>query len=437
MKHSYHTLLRRALALTIMLLLLVNLTGCWKKDDADSTGDSQNDIPSTSAQTPPETSSAPSTEPSTEAPTDAPTEAPTDPPATEAPSKSVMGTVTAAKLNIRKGAGSEYDQISTYFKNDRIEILETKDGWGRTDKGWVNLVYVNLDNAATDGNKNDKEDTPANTEKPNNQKDPVTTDLVSDGKTTAVGYGVVTLETLNVRTGPGTNYDKINTVSLGNRYAYYQKSGNWVRIKHGWISTTYFYIEGTTGDGAGNGTITGTDLNIRTGPGTGFDKVGAYKQGDAVKILAQVNGWGYTSKGWISMKYVEMEKSTTPSATTGKATITGDKLNIRKDADIKSDSIGQYNKGDKVEILETKNGWGRTDKGWISLQYVKMDETEKKNTGTISVNTGLHIRKEPNKTAEILGSYKNGDKVTILETKDGWGKTDKGWISMDYVKMDT
>ena len=130
MKHSNHNPFRKALALTIMLLLLINLTGCWKKDDADSTGDSQSEIPPASTSVPPETTSEPTTEPPTEAVTEAPTEAPTDP-----PTQSVMGTVTAAKLNIRNGAGSEYEQISTYFKNDRIEILETKDGWGRTDKG--------------------------------------------------------------------------------------------------------------------------------------------------------------------------------------------------------------------------------------------------------------------------------------------------------------
>ena len=38
----------------------------------------------------------------------------------------------------------------------------------------------------------------------------------------------------------------------------------------------------------------------------------------------------------------------------------------------------------------------------------------------------------------VVGSYKRGQTVTILEqTRVGvtlWGRTDKGWICMDYVK---
>ena len=51
-----------------------------------------------------------------------------------------------------------------------------------------------------------------------------------------------------------------------------------------------------------------------------------------------------------------------------------------------------------------------------------------------AVTRELNIRKEPSTSAESIGKYVKGDKVTILETKDGWGRTDKGWISMDYVK---
>ena len=50
----------------------------------------------------------------------------------------------------------------------------------------------------------------------------------------------------------------------------------------------------------------------------------------------------------------------------------------------------------------------------------------------------LRVRKEASTSAEIVGYYYEGAKVQILETKevDGtkWGRTSKGWISMDYVK---
>ena len=426
MKNSILTKLRRPLALVLMLCMLASLAGCRRKDEPNGTD----------GITPPESTGAP-----TQAPTDSkpaePSTAPTNP-TTEAPTTApeddtILATVTVSKLNIRKGPATGYPQNGSYVKDDRIEILEIKDGWGRTNKGWVNMEFVKTDkdiagqDTPTETTGKDTQTDNTKPEKPTDTK----SETVTDGNTKALGYGVVNLGALNVRTGPGTKYDAISTVSLGNRYAYYQKSGNWVRIKDGWISVSYFYLEGTTGDGAGTGTVDGSDLNIRKGPDTKYDRVGGLKAGETVKILAQVNGWGYTSKGWVSMKYIKMEGSST--GTVGKGTITASELNIRKEAKKDSEKVGTYVKGDKVEILEVKNGWGRTNKGWISLTYVKMDTTTK--TGTVTA-TSLYIRKSADKNSEAVGSYNKGDKVEILEVSGKWGRTNKGWISLDYVKMD-
>lgn len=417
MKHSFPRTFRRPLALVTLLLLLLSLAGCWKKDKPDETEGNQGQVP-------PQTSAA-TTEATTEATTPptttAPTEAPTQPTETEPKETGVMGTVTATKLNIRSGAGSEYGMVGTYYRDDRIEILETKGDWGRTNRGWVSLNYVKLDNAPDD--TDDKDDKPTNNQ------------LVSDGKTTVLGHGVVNLGSLNVRSGPGTNYEKVDTVSLGERYAYYQRSGNWARIKDGWISVSYFYIEGNTGDGAGTGTVTGDGLNIRSGPGTEYDSVGSFKKDETVKILTQINNWGYTSKGWVSMKYIRMDSQIT-AGTTGKGTVTADTLNIRKEPSTEADKVGKYYKDDKVEILEVKGDWGRTDKGWVSLEYVKMETpTYKTGKGTITASE-LNIRKEASISSESVGFYKKDDKVEILEVKGEWGRTNKGWISLKYVKMD-
>ncbi len=291
------------------------------------------------------------------APTD-PVEDPTE------PSGDVIatGTVTASELNIRKGAGATYDRVGQYKKGDKVEILETKDGWGRTSKGWISMKYVQQAGSSTEDDKTPEEDK-------------TTVEIVSDGKTKVLGYGVVDIGSLNVRSGPGTKYDKIDKVSEGDRYAYYQKSGNWVRLKKGWVSVSYFYIEGTKGEKAGTGVIVGSDLNIRTGPGTGYKTNGSYDKGDKVEILHQIGGWGCTNKGWISMKYVDMDGKDDDKETTSKAnaTITGQGVNIRKGPGKENDKVGQYNKGDRVEVLETKDGWCRTDKGWVSADYVKMD----------------------------------------------------------------
>ena len=359
---------------------------------------------------------------------------------TEAPSTGTQsgtgkkGTITASKLNIRQSTSTTSEAVGSYLKGDVVEILEQKtvDGttWGRTNKGWISMKYVSFDGQTTTTEKEDDKTT-------------TSSEVVSDGKTSTLGYAVIDLGSLNVRSGPGTKYEKVTTVSEGNRYAYYQKEGNWIRIKDGWISTSYAYIEGSTASDGGTGTVTATELNIRKGPDASYSSNGVLKQGDSVTILAQVGDWGYTSKGWVSMKYVKMAA---PTYAAGTGTVTTD-LNIRKEANADSDKVDTYKKGDKVTITEVKDGWGKTDKGWISMKYVSMtssstevetgkNTTYKEGKATVVVNTSLTIRKEANTSAEKVGSYANGDKVTITKVSGEWGQTDKGWINLKYVKFD-
>lgn len=49
----------------------------------------------------------------------------------------------------------------------------------------------------------------------------------------------------------------------------------------------------------------GVGVNIRSGPGTSYGKVGAYAQGSVVAVLEERDGWGRTDKGWVSMEYLE------------------------------------------------------------------------------------------------------------------------------------
>lgn len=270
-----------------------------------------------------------------------------------------MGTVTAGKLNIRKGAGSQYDPIDSYLKGDRVEIIETvivdDTVWGRTGIGWIGMGYVRMDG------------TPAPVDPEADDSDAI--EIVSDGSLGILGYGVVDLGTLNVRSGPGTEYERVRTVSEGTRYAYYEETDDWVRIEDGWVSKEYFYMEGTTADDAGFGTVTIDKLNIRTGPHTTFQSIGTCNTGDAVDILAQVGTWGYTGEGWISMTYVELAP---PTYTTGTGiAISG--LNIREEPNADSKIVDAYKKGDSVLITEVSGEWGKTDKGWINLAYVDFD----------------------------------------------------------------
>ena len=84
--------------------------------------------------------------------------------------------------------------------------------------------------------------------------------------------------------------------------------------------------------------------------------------------------------------------------------------------------------------------WGKIDKGWISMDYVTLDDNAAQANKTYTVIADrLNIRSTYSTDGNIVGWVDYGNKVTILEVKtnaDGqrWGKVSNGWVSMDYLK---
>ena len=203
------------------------------------------------------------------------------------------------------------------------------------------------------------------------------------------------------------------------------------------------------------GVVTGNTLNIRKTPSG--EIIGGYSKGDVITILEISDGWGRTSDGWVSLDYVNTSGSTGSSGTDSgddntsgngstsviaKGIVIAKELNIRADATKDSDRVGSLSYGARVEIYEKSGNWGRTKDGWISLSYVYQDGTTGTNTaaGIVDVSTTLHIRSGPGTNYTSVGSYAAGEHVTILEQFTygdvTWGCTSKGWISMDYVRLD-
>ena len=136
---------------------------------------------------------------------------------------------------------------------------------------------------------------------------------------------------------------------------------------------------------------------------------------------------------------------------TGNATITGSGVNVRSGAGTDYPVVATAQKGESVTIHETTTvgttQWGRTDKGWICMDYVSVTGsigttggtgTGASGTATVTGN-GLNIRSGAGTDYNIVGSLSKGDNVTILETvtigTSKWGRINQGWICLDYVRM--
>ena len=292
-------------------------------------------------------------------------------PSTDTNTANIKAVVNANGLNIRSEPSTSGKVQGAYNKGDVITILETKGEWGRTNKGWIKLEYVNT-NSTSIGNTN------KDTEK---DKETTNANISGNGSTTVILRGVVKVTDLNLRSEGSTNGTRLGNLTYGDRVEIMEKSSNWGRTKDGWICLDYIYQDGTTGSKTASGVITADELNIRSGPGKGYGTVGSYREGDAVTILEQFtyNGvtWGCTNQGWISMDYVETGSSGSTNNDSQTGTVIANGLNIRSGAGTDYPTVGSLNYGDRVTILEqTKiddTTWGRVSQGWISLDFVSLD----------------------------------------------------------------
>ena len=238
----------------------------------------------------------------------------------------------------------------------------------------------------------DSTDTPAASDPENTAEGttaPAQTETTGSQTSTTAGttYGVVTGSELNIRKEPNANSTRVGSYAYGTRLTFTETSNGWGKTNKGWVSLQYVYVDGDNGSNGCTGTVTGNGLNVRTGPGTNYDKVKTLSKGDKVTVKERIKVgstyWGYVTGGWICMDYVDVdgESNTTnnnnSTATTGNGTVTGNGLNIRSGAGTDYDMVGSLKKGDRVTIQETQTvdgvKWGRITQGWICLTYVKMD----------------------------------------------------------------
>ena len=129
------------------------------------------------------------------------------------------GTVTADALNVRSGPSTSYGITTKLYKGDKVEILETSNGWHKIKAsngkiGWVSGDYIKVSSGST------------------------------SQPSTSTTKATVTATSLNVRSGAGTSYSVITKLSKGTVVDVLESASNgWKKIKTS---------GGTTGWASGN-----------------------------------------------------------------------------------------------------------------------------------------------------------------------------------------
>ena len=116
--------------------------------------------------------------------------------------------------------------------------------------------------------------------------------------------GTITINNLNVRTGPGVSNSAVRKLPLGEEVTLYEVKDGWVRISNTeWVSASYVKKIKTLPYSAN---VTVNNLNVRSGAGASFGVTRQLSLNEEVRVQEEKDGWLQISDSeWVVGKYVE------------------------------------------------------------------------------------------------------------------------------------
>lgn len=146
---------------------------------------------------------------------------------------------------------------------------------------------------------------------------------------------------------------------------------------------TAFFLIAPTAWAADQLRIDTDSINIRSGPGTDFAKVDSADRGQVFTILAEENGWYQISlpggkSGWVIATYVVvLENIATFGSGNKQGIVNDDKINIRNQASFNGKILTTVNKNERLTIYKREGDWYQISgagglSGWIFAEYLDL-----------------------------------------------------------------
>ncbi len=316
-----------------------------------------------------------------------------------------IATVTTGNLTVRYGAGINSAAVGYLKSGQQVFVLarNADSSWYQIQwsdgTGWASAAYLSLVGSPTTA--------------------PVSGDTP---------YGVVLSAYLNVRTGPGINYAILTTVAGGDILSIVGRTADnsWYQVDTaagtGWIYSGFvatrneYGASPVTTSSAAGAAIAGPiaiintgALNIRSGPGPQYDRIGTLAGGTETQIIGHSMDWSWwllntsVGTGWASALYVIVRGDTSsvpyvapggtapgaadvasgtapePALAAPMAVVVTGALNIRSGPNSSFSTLGAVYAGTRMEIVAQSqdHGWWLVEspfgRGWVSKLYVLVD----------------------------------------------------------------
>ena len=281
------------------------------------------------------------------------------------------------------------------------------------------------------------------------------------------GAGTVTASALNMRAEPNTASAVVTCVPRGTVVLVLSSADGWYKVQYqdrtGYMSGEYISFSSDADGAFGTGSVTGSAVNVRSGPGTGYAVLGSVNQGQSFSVTGVSGGWykidyngatGYISGDYLSLGGDSMTAAPAPAAPQtaaeqGTGVITGNYVRMRSGPSTGYAVLGTYNTGAKMTITGQSGDWYAVScdgkMGYVYKQYLSqsgvtanvtaMDATQARTTA------GVNLREGPSTaytSKQVLPAW---TAVTMTGRSGQWYQVSYGGVSGfiygDYVTTDT
>ena len=283
-------------------------------------------------------------------------------------------------------------------------------------------------------------------------------------------YAEVTTS-VNLRTSASWSGAISNTIKKGEKVFVVSTTTDWSKVQYGekvgYVATQYLQTPATT-------TTVTASVKLRKTAAWTTTEIHTIKTGEEVNLLEKGSDFSKVQHngkiGYVPTQYLKTvtnsrnENTTntpTPAPTPNSSTVetmnksgkvinlvSGDTLNVRKEASSTSTIVTKLNQGTIVTITgkDTKTGWYRIthngNTGFVSDRYIEVINTSNTTiVGYKKTTDNLNMRTGPSTSYSAITKIPAGTTVGVISTSNGWDYVEyngqKGYCSSSYLVSTT
>lgn len=261
---------------------------------------------------------------------------------------------------------------------------------------------------------------------------------------------------VNVRSEPRVGSNIIGSLSKGEVVTKLGTSGNWTKIDYkgrtGYVNTPYVKAYSGSGNDSvviiddGTTVYVNAAVNVRSGPGTNYAKLGELKKGDAVSLVGSTGSWSIikwgTGTAYVSSAYLS-QGSTGGGTTSGTTMVATANVNVRTGPSTSYPVIGYLVQGETVQKTGTSGNWTqvryKNQTAYVSSSYLKAYTGGSTYTPAPDTTSLLYatkataVRSGPSTAYRAIGYLDAGDSITYLGVYNAsWYQVQLG-VNVGYV----